>query len=57
MRKSGVQARSRIHPSRPARPGRQPMRVESEYRRHGTLAYLAAYDVHRAHVIGHCAPH
>ena len=37
-------------------PGRQPMRVESEYRRHGTLAYLAAYDVHRAQVIGHCAP-
>jgi hypothetical protein len=32
------------------------MRVENEYRRHGTLAYLAAYDVHRAHVIGHCAP-
>ena len=32
------------------------MRVESEYRRHGTLAYLAADDVHRAHVIGHCAP-
>ena len=32
------------------------MRVESEYRRHGTLAYLAAYDVHRARVIGHCAP-
>jgi transposase len=53
--KPGVQARSRIHPSRPARPGRRPMRVESEYRRHGTLAYLAAYDVHRAHVIGHCA--
>ena len=32
------------------------MRVEREYRRHGTLAYLAAYDVHRAQVIGHCAP-
>jgi hypothetical protein len=32
------------------------MRVESEYRRHGTLAYLAAYDVHHARVIGHCAP-
>ena len=32
------------------------MRVESEYRRHGTLAYLAAYDVHHAQVIGHCAP-
>jgi hypothetical protein len=28
----------------------------SEYRRHGTLAYLAAYDVHHAQVIGHCAP-
>ena len=38
--KPGVQARERIHPSRPPRPGRQPMRVESEYRRHGTLAYL-----------------
>src|SRR2546423_11518134 len=41
--------------SAPARPGHRPMRVESEYLRHGTLAYLAAYDVHRAHVIGHCA--
>jgi transposase len=54
--KPGVQARHRIEPSQPARPGRQPMRVESEYRRRGTLAYLAAYDVHQAHVIGHCAP-
>ena len=54
--KPGVQARQRIHPSRPARPGRRPMLVESEYRRHGTLAYLAAYDVHHAQVIGHCAP-
>ena len=32
------------------------MRVENEYRRGGTLAYLAAYDVHRAQVIGRCAP-
>ena len=32
------------------------MRAESEYRRHGTLAYLAAYDVHHTRVIGHCAP-
>jgi DDE superfamily endonuclease len=54
--KPGVQARSRIHPSRPPGPGQRPMHVESEYRRHGTLAYLAAYDVHRAQVIGHCAP-
>jgi hypothetical protein len=54
--KPGVQARSRVHPSRPPGPGRRPMHVESDYRRHGTLAYLAAYDVHRAQVIGHCAP-
>src|SRR5947209_2718498 len=54
--KPGVQARQRIHPCRPARPGRRPMLVESEYRRHGTVAYLAAYDVHHATVIGHCAP-
>jgi transposase len=54
--KPGVQARRRIHPSAPPRPARRPLRVESEYRRNGTLAYLAAYDVHRAHVVGHCAP-
>jgi hypothetical protein len=47
-----LQARSGIHPSSPVRAGGRPMRVESEYRRHGTLAYLAAYDVHRAHVTG-----
>jgi hypothetical protein len=54
--KPGVQARERIHSSRPSRPGRRPMLIESEYRRHGTLAYLAAYDVHHAQVIGHCSP-
>jgi transposase len=54
--KPGVQARHRIHRSAPPGPGGRPMRVESEYRRHGTLAYLAAYDVHHARVIGHCAP-
>jgi transposase len=54
--KPGVQARHRIHPSAPPGRRRRPMRVESEYRRHGTLAYLAAYDVHHAQVIGHCAP-
>lgn len=32
------------------------MRVNHEYRRGGALAYLAAYDVHRAHVIGRCEP-
>ena len=54
--KPGVQARQRTHPTAPPQPGRRPMRVESEYRRHGTLAYLAAYDVHHAQVIGRCAP-
>ena len=53
--KPGVQARERIHPSCPPGPHR-PLRVESEYQRRGTLAYLAAYDVHHARVIGHCAP-
>jgi transposase len=53
--KPGVQARRRIRPSLP--PGaHRPMRVEAEYARGGTLAYLAAYDVHRAHVIGRCEP-
>ena len=34
--KPRVQARQRIHPSRPVRPGRRPLLVESEYGRHGT---------------------
>ena len=42
-------------PGSPPGPG-QTRRVEFEYRRGGTLAYLAAYDVHHAHVIGHIAP-
>ena len=32
------------------------MRVEFEYQRKGTLAYLAAYDVHRARLIGRLEP-
>jgi DDE superfamily endonuclease/Homeodomain-like domain len=53
--KPGIQARMRIHLPLPAGPGRA-ARVESEYRRYGTLAYLAAYDVHRACVFGRCEP-
>jgi transposase len=53
--KPGVQARSRIHLPLPPGP-RRAMRAESEYRRCGTLAYLAAYDVHRAQVTGRCEP-
>jgi transposase len=43
-----------VHLLLPPGPGRA-MRVESEYHRFGTLAYLAAYDVHRAQVMGRCA--
>jgi hypothetical protein len=32
------------------------MRVEHEYKRGGALAYLAAYDVHHARVIGRMEP-
>jgi transposase len=53
--KTSIQCRCRCHPTLP--PGRaRMMRVEHEYDRGGALAYLAAYDVHRAHVIGRCEP-
>jgi DDE superfamily endonuclease len=45
--KSQVQALGRRHPTVPAGPGR-PALCEFEYRRGGTLAYLAAWDVHHA---------
>ena len=51
--KTSIQARARIHPgSPPAR--RRAVRVEHEYERRGALAYLAAWDVHRAQVFGRC---
>ncbi|WP_327092550.1 transposase [Nonomuraea sp. NBC_01738] len=53
--KPGVQARMRIHLPLPPAQGRA-IRIESEYHRLGTLAYLAAYDVHRARVMGRCEP-
>jgi transposase len=53
--KSQLQALRRRHPGQPPGPGRT-RRVEFEYRRGGTLAYFAAYDVHRAQVIGAIAP-
>ena len=49
--KSQLQALRRRHPGRPAGPGHT-RQVEFEYVRGGTLAYLAAYDVHHARVIG-----
>ncbi|WP_419992664.1 IS630 family transposase [Streptomyces boninensis] len=49
--KTSVQARCRCHPT--LAPGRaRAMRVNHEYVRGGALAYLAAYDVHRAKVFG-----
>ncbi len=45
--KSQLQALGRRHPTVPAGTGR-PALCEFEYRRGGTLAYLAAWDVHHA---------
>jgi transposase len=53
--KSQLQALQRRHDDLSPAPGRT-RRVEFEYRRGGTLAYLAALDVHHATVIGRCAP-
>lgn len=53
--KSQLQALRRRHPETPAAPG-QARRVEFEYRRGGTLAYFAAYDVHHPRVHGMTAP-
>jgi len=53
--KTSIQARIRIHPTLPPAPGRA-MRVEHEYERGGALAYIAAWDVHRAKIMGRCEP-
>jgi len=51
--KTSIQARKRKAETLPPRPG-CPMRVEHEYERKGSLAYLAAWDVHRARIFGRC---
>ena len=51
--KTSIQARRRIHATRPPGPG-EPMRVEHEYERKGAWAYLAAWDVRRAKIFGRC---
>jgi len=53
--KTQLQALARRHPGTPARPG-VCRRVEFEYRRGGTLAYLAAWDVHHARLFGRVEP-
>ena len=51
--KSQLQALGRRHRTVPAAPG-HPALVEFEYRRGGTLAYLAALDVHHARLFDRC---
>jgi transposase len=53
--KTSIQARCRCHPTLPPGKARM-MRVEHEYDRGGALAYLAAYDVHRAQLFGRSEP-
>lgn len=48
-----IQARCRCHPTLPPGVARA-MRVNHDYDRGGAVAYLAAYDVHRAQVFGRC---
>ena len=50
-----IQILARRHPGLPVAPG-QPQRVEFEYRRHGTVAYHAAWDVFRGQILGRVAP-
>ena len=52
--KTSIQARCRANPTLPPGAART-MRVSHEYARGGALAYLAAYDVHRARVFSHCS--
>lgn len=51
--KTSIQVRKRIHSGTATGP-KQIRRVEFEYQRGGALAYLAAWDVHRAKVFGIC---
>jgi DDE superfamily endonuclease len=53
--KSQLQALGRRHETEPPRPG-QSVRYEFEYRRGGTLAYLAAWDVHHARLFDRVEP-
>ncbi len=53
--KPGIQALRRSRPARPLLPGR-PCRVEFDYHRGGTLAYLAALDIASGHIMGLTEP-
>lgn len=49
--KSGMQAKSRVNPTKPAVPG-SPVRQEFEYRRNGTAVLFAGLQVHEGTVAG-----
>ena len=51
--KTSLQPRPRVHPTKPAQPGR-PNQVEHEYRRDGALNLFAAFDTRTGHVYGQC---
>jgi transposase len=53
--KTSLQPRTRLAPTRPARPG-QPVRVEHEYKRGGALNLFAAFDTRSGHVYATTAP-
>jgi hypothetical protein len=50
-----IQVLARLHPGLPPAPG-QVRRVEFEYKRLGTVAYHAAWDVFRGRLFGRVAP-
>lgn len=54
--KTGIQALKRKHPTRYPRPGRAG-RFEFEYKRNGTWALLAAFNVANGHVLGQVSSH
>lgn len=51
--KTSIQARRRRHETLPPA-AKRAMRIEHEYQRGGSLAYLAAWDCQRANVFGRC---
>lgn len=52
---TSIQPRTRLHPTRPARPD-QPTQVEHEYKRCGALNLLGALDTRSGQVWGEIAP-
>lgn len=48
--KTGIQALERIHPDKPALPGK-PSLLEFDYRRHGTQTLIASFEVGSGHII------